>query len=131
MALIMKSLESWKVHTAGTEAPLSFYSEVVDSCDLDSIDTICIRHSDHAEITRVSGHSEYKGYTYRDGDSASSNIWIDMATYPITFKHITEHEIGHALGLHHAKPGTLMCYDTSCASEDITDADVQQYLSYM
>jgi hypothetical protein len=37
------------------------------------------------------------------------------------------HEMGHALGLVHTGPGTVMCASFQCAAKTVTAADVAQY----
>ena len=42
---------------------------------------------------------------------------------------VLRHELGHSLGLRHTEAGTIMCANVDCASQSITCADVNQYLT--
>ncbi len=66
------------------------------------------------------------GVTWLTGGE-NSDIYLSTDVSDDTFMHTTEHELGHALGLDHTGPGTLMCKDNGCASQDITCADVEQF----
>ncbi len=57
----------------------------------------------------------------------NSDLYISDNVDDTKFEHIVEHELGHSLGLDHTGPGTLMCKSISCASQDITCADVEQF----
>jgi hypothetical protein len=40
---------------------------------------------------------------------------------------IVAHEFGHAMGLSHDVPGTVMCEDVNCAANKVTCGDVAQF----
>ncbi len=59
-------------------------------------------------------------------DGQSTTIVIYDGLDATTFHQTVMHEIGHAIGLVHTGPGTIMCKDTGCATHEVTCADVQQ-----
>ncbi len=56
----------------------------------------------------------------------STDIVILDGLEGITFLQTVTHEIGHAIGLVHTGPGTIMCKDSMCATTEVTCADLQQ-----
>jgi len=59
-------------------------------------------------------------------DGQSTHIVIYEGLDLTTFTQTVTHEIGHAIGLVHTGPGTIMCKDSICATLVITCADIQQ-----
>ena len=57
-----------------------------------------------------------------------SDMYLATDMPPSNMYQIIRHEIGHALALQHTPPGDIMCRDTDCQSDDIVQADVDQFL---
>jgi predicted Zn-dependent protease len=68
------------------------------------------------------------GYTQYEGQS--SNVYLGTSLDAETFHQTALHEIGHAIGLKHTTPGTVMCQDTTCATLEITCGDLVQLLGH-
>jgi hypothetical protein len=68
------------------------------------------------------------GYTQYEGQS--SNVYLGTSLDAETFHQTVLHEIGHAIGLKHTTPGTVMCQDTTCATLEVTCGDLVQLLGH-
>jgi hypothetical protein len=68
------------------------------------------------------------GYTEYEGQSSSIDLGTSLDAE--TFHQTALHEIGHALGLKHTRPGTVMCMNTTCATLEVTCGDLVQLLGY-
>jgi hypothetical protein len=68
------------------------------------------------------------GYTQYEGQS--SNVYLGTSLDAETFHQTALHEIGHAIGLKHTTPGTVMCQNTTCATLEITCGDLVQLLGH-
>lgn len=68
------------------------------------------------------GNNAYEGQ--------SSNIDLVMTLDAETFHQTVIHEIGHALGLIHTTPGTIMCANTQCATLIVTCGDLNQLMGH-
>lgn len=64
------------------------------------------------------GESIYQGQ--------STRIVVLNGLEGTTFHQTVTHEIGHAIGLVHSAPGTIMCKDSLCATLEVTCADLRQ-----
>lgn len=75
------------------------------------------------------GEQDILGETKRDAAHDSSYIWIvrDVETVPNGFFTVTEHELGHAMGLFHTQAGTLMAPNLDIEALYPTCTDVNQY----
>jgi predicted Zn-dependent protease len=90
-------------------------------------DVIAFRATSVAQIRTEFGGGAI-GYTEYEGQS--SNIDLGTSLDAEMFHQTALHEIGHALGLKHTTPGTVMCMDTTCATLEITCGDLVQLLGY-
>lgn len=85
---------------------------------------IPIRPVLYQEIEEKTGHSAETNYVpwERGGD-----IQLPCDVDRESFRLITIHEIGHALGLDHDIPGTVMVYGVDKSPDHITCRDVEQF----
>lgn len=65
------------------------------------------------------------GYCRFQGVGSHLSLAEDLTD--TNFDFVVLHELGHALGLDHSAPGSLMCEGTWCASEGITETDLSQF----
>jgi hypothetical protein len=63
------------------------------------------------------------GLTYPHESDGTARITL----LPNVTQQTVTHEMGHALGLAHLGPGTIMCKDDTCASQVIMPADVAAF----
>ncbi len=72
------------------------------------------------------------------GGSSSDRdrCWGIVSVFPPASEHgdaestrVIVHELGHAMGLSHTGPGTVMCHTSVCASLTVMPADVAQWQS--
>jgi hypothetical protein len=139
MPQVMEGLQLWEVATGVTFIPV--ISNVVCDKDTsvfspDNSDTCHHAFSIHPDThddlvskfndTTLIGYC--RGWSLRNAGSvvgAWSNVYVQYNTS--AFAETLQHEVGHALGLVHTGPGTLMCWNTDCSPGQITCDDVQQY----
>lgn len=67
------------------------------------------------------------GFCNYHGSGSRIQIAVDIDA--LDFKWVTLHEMGHALGLRHSGPKTVMCDVDTCASPEITVTDLEQFYS--
>jgi hypothetical protein len=72
--------------------------------------------------------SDVEATTLQNGYGSAVQLWPDDWRTDIPAR-VIAHELGHAMGLVHTGPGTLMCASSDCAAVTITDADVAQWLA--
>ena len=65
------------------------------------------------------------GFTTYDDANDSSAISLRSDAIPL----VVIHEMGHAMGLHHDHPGTVMCAYTFCDADKPTPDDAAQFAS--
>lgn len=68
----------------------------------------------------------YIGYDQTSGQSSTISLLTSLDAQ--TFHQTALHEIGHALGLVHTPPGTIMCADSACATLIVTCGDQKQLM---
>lgn len=74
-------------------------------------------------------HGGIYGLThYMDNQSSLISVAVEVRD-PIMFRHIVEHELGHALGLEHTERDTLMYWSVRGGANTIVCADVAQFCS--
>lgn len=80
--------------------------------------TICVGLEMAGQLATAEG-----GRTWRDWDTDSATIVLA----PGMGAAVVEHELGHAFGLEHTGPGTIMCWETGCMAASVTAEDVAQF----
>lgn len=109
---------------------LRFVIDAEPSCAFDSGE-ICIQPHPLQDIVAIEA-SELDdpnspiGVTHR-GDNDWANVWVYDQKQGDALKQIVGHELGHAFGLHHDVPGTLMCANVGCQSPSPTETDVIKF----
>jgi len=96
--------------------------------------TLCVVASTGAYVDNLVGAPPgftTEGYTVRQADIDSAITYLPMDrdgkdTSAIMVQ-IIAHELGHGMAMHHTQSGTIMCWDTSCASPAQTCDDVAQW----
>jgi hypothetical protein len=107
-------------------------NSAVHPCDL-SHGTIVVRAASWQEMERVARHAGALGYTsHQQQDSAETliDVTFNWAAYPDPeglFRTTATHEAGHALGLLHTAPTSVMCAKASCVSKSITCTDLDEF----
>ena len=115
---VMHGMDSWQEMSAG----MITFTPVVSDHQCVMTGEICVR-----PVTYDLGNGKV-GYTDRSAEDAS-NIVLDESVPDEEFHPLVRHELGHALGLNHTGPGTVMCGDYYCGSKDVTCADAQYAMS--
>lgn len=137
-SLVRNSAAAWVV--AAPELVLDVQS---GACPANDDDVICIHAgTDQEEMAAIAANHVYEGsvggLTMGLPGRESSTITLFVLTWgsdPSTAigsdysVAATRHELGHALGLVHTGPGTLMCVLYQEGTSEITPADVAQFWS--
>jgi hypothetical protein len=98
----------------------------------DTSEVIAFHLSTHAVIQRLAGNKGTIGLTIAGGFGHGPETYQGWANILLPLDATQEtiaHEAGHGMGLIHTAPGTLMCWNESCAPKDgkVTCHDVNQY----
>jgi hypothetical protein len=119
VAIVMNVANEWEVTTGGF---ITFYGASAWASGMDV--TITVNGMPSAQIQHQDGEGVL-GYELAVGEDSTIQLPND-APFASLLAETARHELGHALGLKHTGPGTIMCADIQCAAESITCADVQQ-----
>lgn len=121
--LIDNALANWQ-HAV----PVTF-DEFEGACpDLQwDVETICIHVVSEAEIKQITGPpADFIGWTRMQRGGGESFIWNGLVGDE--FQTVTEHELGHAQGLMHTGPGTLMYFMAGSQEASLpTATDIAQW----
>lgn len=127
---IHTALQSWEYIAQGD---LVVKSISYGACNNDT-NQICFTTSTEAQVRAIKGDTQedFLGLTVRSYSNDNSTIYIPIdATQDIGLSYMTTvmtHEMGHALGLSHTQPGTVMCWSVNCDASVPTCDDYQQWL---
>lgn len=133
-AIVKAALHDWEQATSQTSRPIHFktLAESEDCIPIVESHVICFWDATQAQIGYLAKQggltSNLAGITNRLTNGSSDILVNVSATSAWALPEVWRHEIGHALGLRHTGPNTLMCDGVECASPQITRADVEQYL---
>lgn len=120
-AIVMSVADEWQTTTEGF---ITFYGAPSGAFASGTNVTITINGMPSAQIQHQDGEGVL-GYEVAVGEDSTIQLPND-APFASLLAETARHELGHALGLKHTGPGTIMCADIQCAAGSITCADVQQ-----
>jgi hypothetical protein len=131
--VVVEACRTWE-RAVADPSRLRLFINVDMPCDLGHDDAICVLPTTMAEIAEGNGVERF-GVTYHRRQDVQPQATVDplgsliyVATDTGDVKQTSEHELGHALGLVHTGPGTLMAPYVQEAARDVTPADVEQFL---
>jgi hypothetical protein len=123
---VIAGVEDW-----GRSIPELQLTYKIASCDSPSSCQVCF----HPQHDAPDPTHDVVGSTF-PGSVDDSTVWIYVDRIQATgwdvsslIEQTTAHEMGHAVGLHHTGPGTLMAADVPDQAHGVTSADVSQFWS--
>lgn len=119
-AIVNDALDIWGECLEGTVtfSPTKDWTQKEDFIII-SPSTIQLLSIQHDDSTDVVG--------WEDSDGTRETIQLAINQQLPDFHQAALHEIGHALGLSHSDPGTLMCAHQSDAAYHVTSDDLKQF----
>lgn len=122
-AAVFESVDQWRSATPA----LSIAAEL-STCDGAPDGRICVR-PDHDAGPGLLGVTTREYWTTPSGgEKADTALYVErIARHPGMFVAAAAHELGHAMGLVHTGPGTVMCHDVGEMAMGVTDADAEQW----
>jgi len=139
--VILDGLNNWQTRVWNTGHmlwlnPIIGTHDCSHGCD----DIIVIHASNMAAVAALAHDSDGDGpdgitfRSWREDPTTGhywdwSNVFLAADMRQSDIHNIVLHEVGHALALQHTPPGQIMCWSTECESADITQDDINQYLT--
>lgn len=130
---VVEACRIWE-HAVADPSRLRLFVNIGEPCDLSHDDAICVFPTTMAKIAEANGAERF-GVTYHRLHDVQPQGTIDpmgsviyVATDTGDVKQTSEHELGHALGLVHTGPGTVMAPYVQEAARNVTPADVGQFM---
>ncbi len=94
----------------------------------------CFWASNSAYAGSIASIPDPLAVTLRNFHNQHSDVYValdQIAVDKLDASQLTQtmaHELGHSMALQHSNPGTLMCWELSCAPPTITCGDLAQWL---
>lgn len=113
--ILSDCLQEWEEATDGW---LDF---VVVSDPSDAVITI-----EFDTLQAIKEETGWGAWTYYEVHEAGGDILMPNDAHPVTLRRLCLHEVGHAIGLDHGAPGTVMMNNTNHSADEVTCSDVWQ-----
>ena len=138
---LLQAMQDWQTSVAPD--PLILDVWIGDEyCSRSACNDVITIHPSDLETVEALGdnsNSEDLGvtiYNWHPNAFEGEVYWADIYLIPkadstehstAVWNQETRHELGHAFGLNHTGPGSVMCKNAVCASEEISAEDVWQF----
>ncbi len=124
--LIYQALDNWQTVSQG-QASFTVTRVTDNPCQHQNNHSFCFTSTTLDVVQSRCNKSGISGCTVYSTLHDSAVISIETEYNSSYLLQELQHETGHAMGLKHTGPGTIMCADASCAAKTVQCADVHQY----